>query len=235
MRGHRRGQNKARAALPAVAAIPTSAAIPTAADIPDAAAIPTTIPTTIPAMIPAAAAANATTLQNPHKGEAFDLNNISGDEEEPGNLPAPIAITSAPVAIAPAGSNTSPLQTTTSTVRTDPLVTGPLVTGNLKQPKGPTDISHFYQIDPDMKSKICIPCKTPHKTDATHKLMVYTASTSSSAPHTHAFTHHTDLYLEAAERFGWRILDSDVLYMSPTTEYRAPGFGSRDSICEDTQ
>jgi hypothetical protein len=64
MRGRRRGQNKAQAALPAVAAIPTSAAIPTA-DIPNAAAIPTTIPTTIPAAIPAAAAANATTLQNP--------------------------------------------------------------------------------------------------------------------------------------------------------------------------
>jgi hypothetical protein len=166
MRSRRRGQNKARAALPAVAAIPTSAAIPTAADIPNAAAIPTTIPTTIPAAIPAAAAANATTLQNPRRrqlpvryrtndaahagpdeGEAFDLDNISGDEEELGNLPAPIAIT-------PAGSNTSPLQTATSTVYTDPLVTG-----NLKQPKGPTDISHFYWIDPDTKSKICIPCE----------------------------------------------------------------------------
>jgi hypothetical protein len=173
MRGHRCGQNKARAALPAVPAIPTSAAIPTAADIPDAAAILATISTTIPAVIPAAAAANATTLQNPRQrqlpvryktsdaahagpdeGEAFDLDNISGDEEEPGHLPAPVAITPAPIAIASAGSNTSPLQTATSTVRTDPLVTG-----NLKQPKRPTDISHFYQIDPDTKSKICIPCK----------------------------------------------------------------------------
>ncbi|KAG2746123.1 hypothetical protein P692DRAFT_201868019 [Suillus brevipes Sb2] len=126
MRGRRRGQNKMRAAaLPAVTAIPTaSAAIPAdfsaAAAIPAAipTIIPATIPTAIPATIPAAAAANATTLQSPHRrqlpvryrtsdaahtgpdeGEVFDLNNVSGDEEELGNLPAPA------VAMAPVGSN----------------------------------------------------------------------------------------------------------------------------------
>ncbi|KAG2746155.1 hypothetical protein P692DRAFT_201868039 [Suillus brevipes Sb2] len=158
MRGHRCGQNKARAALPAVPAIPTSAAIPTAADIPDAAAILATISTTIPArQLPVRYKTSDAAHAGPDEGEAFDLDNISGDEEEPGHLPAPVAITPAPIAIASAGSNTSPLQTATSTVRTDPLVTG-----NLKQPKRPTDISHFYQIDPDTKSKICIPCKTLH-------------------------------------------------------------------------
>ncbi|KAG1817650.1 uncharacterized protein BJ212DRAFT_1299175 [Suillus subaureus] len=109
-------QNKTRAAaLPAVTAIPTaSAAIPAAADFSTAAAIPAAIPTTIPTVIPAAAAANSTTLQNPHwqqlpvryrtsdaahtgpdEGEVFDLDNVSGDEEEPGNLPVPV-ITMAP-------------------------------------------------------------------------------------------------------------------------------------------
>ncbi|KAG1819581.1 uncharacterized protein BJ212DRAFT_1298051 [Suillus subaureus] len=84
----------------------------------------------------------------PDEGEVFDLNNVSGDEEEPENL-------AAPTAMVPVGSNLSPLQTITSTVCTDPLATG-----NLKQPKGPTDINHFYWIDPDMKSKTCIPCKS---------------------------------------------------------------------------
>jgi hypothetical protein len=141
--------------------IPTAitAAIPTA--------IPAVIPTAIPAVIPAAAAANATTLQNPRwrqlpvryrtsdvvhtgpdEGEVFDLDNVSGDEEEPGNPPVPV------ITMAPAGSNPSPLQTVNSTVCTDPLATG-----NLKQSKGPTNISHFYRIDTDTKSKTCIPCK----------------------------------------------------------------------------
>jgi hypothetical protein len=52
--------------------------------------------------------------------------------------------------------------------------------------------------------------RTLHKTDAMHKLMVYAASTSSSAPCTHAFTHHTDLYLEVAECFGWHIQIKDL-------------------------
>jgi hypothetical protein len=43
-----------------------------------------------------------------------------------------------------------------------------------------------------------------------HKLMVYAASTSSSAPRTHAFTHHTDPYLEVAKCFGWRIQIKDL-------------------------
>ncbi|KAG1759799.1 hypothetical protein EV702DRAFT_1208130 [Suillus placidus] len=221
MPARRRGQNKARAA-DFDAAIPgASAAIPAAYTIPTA----STVPAAIPAAIPAAAAANATTLQNPRRrqlpvryrttdaahagpdeGEVFNLDNISGDEEELGNLPAPTAV-------APAGSNPSPLQTVTSTVRTDPLATG-----NLKQTKGPTDISHFYQIDTDTKTKTCIPCETLHKIDTTHKVMVYAGSTSCSAPHTHAFNHHTKLYLEAAERFGWRIQIKDL------NEYLAEGW-----------
>lgn len=40
--------------------------------------------------------------------------------------------------------------------------------------------------------------------------MVYAGSTSSTAPRTHAFTHHTELYLEAAEHFGWRIQIKDL-------------------------
>ncbi|KAG2094192.1 uncharacterized protein F5147DRAFT_779043 [Suillus discolor] len=136
MRGRRCGQNRAQAA-----------------------AIPTVAPITV------AAAANATTLQNPHwqqlplryrtsdaahagpdEGEIFDLENISGDKEEPGNFPVPTAMV-------PAGSNPSPLQAVTSTVRTDPFATG-----NLKQTKGPTDMTHFYRIDTDTKGKTCIPC-----------------------------------------------------------------------------
>ncbi|KAG1782088.1 hypothetical protein EV702DRAFT_1041804 [Suillus placidus] len=216
--GCRRGQNKAQAA--AVSAIPAaSAAIPAAIHtaIPIPTAIPTAIPATIPAAIPATAAANATTFQHPRRqqlpvryrisnaahagpdeGEVFDLNNVSGDEEELENLPAPAAM-------APVGSNPSPLQTVTSTVRTDPLATG-----NLKQTKGPTDINHFYQIDPDTKRKTCIPCETLHEIDTTHKVMVYAGSTASSAPRTHAFTHHTELYLEAAEHFGWCIQIKDL-------------------------
>lgn len=74
MQGRQHGQNKRRtAALPTVTAIPTaSAAIPAAADFSTTAAIPATIPTTIPTVIPAAAAANATTLQNP-VGDSFLL------------------------------------------------------------------------------------------------------------------------------------------------------------------
>lgn len=168
----RRGQNKARAAdvditLPAAsAAIPPASLVPAASAILAAVPTPIAVPAAIHAAIPAAAAAaNATTLQNPRRrqlpvryrtdaahagpdeGEVFDLDNISGDEEEPGNIPAPTAV-------APAGSNSSPLQTVNSTARTDPLATG-----NLKQSKGPTDISHFYRIDTDTKSKTCVACE----------------------------------------------------------------------------
>jgi hypothetical protein len=55
--------------------------------------------------------------------------------------------------------------------------------------------------------------------------MVYAGSTSSSAPCTHAFTHHTELYLEAAERFGWRIQIKDL------NEHLAEGW-SLKTICE---
>lgn len=149
MPGRRRGANKAQAA-----AVATS----TAAPIP--------VATSTAAPIPAAAAANATTLLNPRRrqlpiryrtsdaahagpdeGESFDLENISGDEEEPSDLPAPATMT-------PVGSHPSPLQTITSTIWTDPLATG-----NLKQAKGQTDIAHFYWVDPDTKGKTCIPCK----------------------------------------------------------------------------
>ncbi|KAG1801939.1 uncharacterized protein BJ212DRAFT_1304932 [Suillus subaureus] len=152
---------------------------PVATDIPTASAAISAIPAAIPAAILVAAAANATTLQHPHQcqlpvryrtsdaasagpdeGEVFDLDNVSGDEEELENL-------AAPATMVPAGSNPSPLQTVTSTVHTDPLATG-----NLKQPKGPTDINHFYQIDPDMKSKTCIPCETLHEIGTTHKVMI---------------------------------------------------------------
>lgn len=40
--------------------------------------------------------------------------------------------------------------------------------------------------------------------------MVYAGSTSTSAPQAHAFTYHTELYLEAAEHFGWHILIKDL-------------------------
>jgi hypothetical protein len=164
MRGCRRGQNKTRAtgvspvatdiptAIPAAIPVAIPATIPVAIPATIPVAIPATIPVAIPAAIPAAAAANATTLQHPHRrqlpvryrtsdaapagpdeGEVLDLDNVSGDEEEPENL-------AAPAAMAPAGSNLSPLQTVTSTIHTDPLATG-----NLKQPKGPTDINHFYR------------------------------------------------------------------------------------------
>ncbi|KAG2746122.1 hypothetical protein P692DRAFT_20739314, partial [Suillus brevipes Sb2] len=49
-----------------------------------------------------------------------------------------------------------------------------------------------------------------HNIDTTHKVMVYAGSTSSSAPRMHAFTHHTELYLEAAEHFGWHIQIKDL-------------------------
>ncbi|KAG2059900.1 hypothetical protein BDR06DRAFT_1062662 [Suillus hirtellus] len=221
-------QNKRQTAtLPAVTAIPTaSAAISAAANFSTAAAIlatiPTTIsaaiPTTIPTVIPAAAGANATTLQNPYrqqlpiryrtsdaahtgpdKGEVLDLDNVSGDEEGPENLLASV------IAMAPAGSNLSPLQTIYSTVRTDPLATG-----NLKQSKGSTNITHFYWIDSDTKSKTCIPCEILHNIDTMHKVTVYAGSTSSTAPHMRAFTYHTELYLEAAECFGWYIQIKDL-------------------------
>ncbi|KAG1791064.1 uncharacterized protein HD556DRAFT_1445584 [Suillus plorans] len=212
MPSRRHGQNKAQAV-----ASPTTAAIPvtTAAILVATAAIPITT-----AAIPAAAAVNTTTLQNarwrrlparyrtsdaappgPDEGETFDLENISGDEEEPSDLPVPATMT-------PVGSHTSPLQTVTSTIRTDPLATG-----NLKQAKGPMDIAHFYQVDTDTKGKTCIPCEQVlalHEIDEMHKVMVYAGSTSTSAPRAHAFTYHTELYLEAAEHFGWRILIKDL-------------------------
>ncbi|KAG1789470.1 hypothetical protein EV424DRAFT_1355714 [Suillus variegatus] len=197
--GRRHGQNKAQAvASPTAAAIPvTTAAIPIAI-----AAIPIAI-AAIPITTAAIPAANATTLQNasppgPDEGETFDLENISGDEEEPSNLPAPATMT-------PVGSHPSPLQTITSTIWTDPLATS-----NLKQAKGQTDIAHFYWVDPDTKGKTCIPCKTLHEIDEMHKVMVYAGSTSTSAPQAHAFTYHTELYLEAAEHFGWHILIKDL-------------------------
>ncbi|KAG2146450.1 uncharacterized protein EDB93DRAFT_1104429 [Suillus bovinus] len=109
----------------------------------------------------------------PDEGKSFDLENISGDEEESGNPPAPTAIAPPPA-----------------------------ISSRLK---GPTDISHFYQIDPDTKVKTCIPCVSLHEIDKTHKVQVYSGSTASSAPHNHAFFHHTELYLEAVERFGWCI------------------------------
>ncbi|KAG1813497.1 uncharacterized protein BJ212DRAFT_1482407 [Suillus subaureus] len=152
------------------------------------------VATSTAAPIPAAAAANATTLLNPHRrqlavryrtsdaahagpdeGESFDLENISGDEEELGNTP-----------------------------------TDPLATGNLKQTKGTTDIAHFYQIDSDTKVKTCTPCIALHEIDRMHKVQVYAGSTASSAPHNHASIHHTELYLEAAEHFGWRIMIKDL-------------------------
>ncbi|KAG1807354.1 hypothetical protein EV424DRAFT_1350702 [Suillus variegatus] len=202
MPGRQHGANKAQAA-----AVATSTAAP----------------------IPAAAAANATTLLNPRRrqlpiryrtsdaahagpdeGESFDLENISGDEEEPGNPPvltviAPAGNPPVPTAIAQAGSNPSPLQTVMSTAQTDPLATG-----NLKQTKGPTDIAHFYQIDSDTKVKTCTPCVALHEIDGTHKVQVYAGSTASSAPRNHAFIHHTELYLEAAEHFGWCIMIKDL-------------------------
>ncbi|KAG1812254.1 uncharacterized protein BJ212DRAFT_1301752 [Suillus subaureus] len=123
------------------------------------------VATSTAAAIPAAAAANATTFLNPcqhqlsvryrtsdaahagpDEGKSFDLKNVSRDEKEPGNLPVPTAI-------APVGSNPSPLQTIMSTTLTDPLATG-----NLKQTKGPTNIAHFYLIDSDTKVKTCAPC-----------------------------------------------------------------------------
>ncbi|KAG1798679.1 hypothetical protein EV424DRAFT_1352511 [Suillus variegatus] len=204
MPGRRRGANKAQAA-----AVATS----TAAPIP--------VATSTAAPIPAAAAANATTLLNPRRtsdaahagpdeGESFDLENISGDEEELGNPPvltviAPAGNPPVPTAIAQAGSNPSPLQTVMSTARTDPLATG-----NLKQTKGPTDMAHFYRIDSDTKVKTCTPCVALHEIDGTHKVQVYAGSTASSAPRNHAFIHHTELYLEVAEHFGWRITIKDL-------------------------
>ncbi|KAG2138101.1 uncharacterized protein EDB93DRAFT_1253482 [Suillus bovinus] len=208
MPGRRRRANKAQAA-----AVATS----TAAPIP--------VATSTAAPIPAAAAANTTTLLDPHEGESFDLENISADEEELGNPPvltviAPVGNPPVPTAIAQAGSNPSPLQTIMSTTRTNPLATG-----NLKQTKGPTDIAQFYRIDSNTKVKTCTPCVALHEIDGTHKVQVYTGSTASSAPHNHAFIHHTELYLEAAEHFGWHITIKDL------SEWLAEGW-TLTMICE---
>ncbi|KAG1750589.1 uncharacterized protein EDB91DRAFT_1078605 [Suillus paluster] len=220
-----------------VTTVPTHAAVtPTAAAPIDATPIVTPIAAAIApiaatvAPIAATVALNATMLQHPQRQrqlplrfhnnsavrtgtshmpddrEYIDIGNVSGDKED--NLLAP-SVRAPPVP--------SPLQTVTSTIystQVDPLATG--VQG--MQPKSTADINHFFREDSATKHKICRICEDLQKVDSSHQVMSYKHSTGTSARHTHAFYHHTDIFLQEAERLRWPI------YVQPLNERLAEGW-----------
>ncbi|KAG2154295.1 uncharacterized protein EDB93DRAFT_1102426 [Suillus bovinus] len=220
-----------------VTAVPTHAAVtPTAAAPIDATSIVATpiIVTTIAAtIVPIAAtiALNATMLQHPHRQrqlplrfcknspvrtgashmpddeEYIDIGNVSGDEEA--NLPAP-TVRAPPVP--------SPLQTATSTIystQVDPLAIG--VRGT--QPKRKIQLLNARFAESVTLSREL------QKVDSSHQVMSYKHSTGTFACRTHAFYHHTDIFLQEPERLHWSI------YVQPLNERLAEGW-TLAAICE---
>ncbi|KAG2047265.1 hypothetical protein BDR06DRAFT_976865 [Suillus hirtellus] len=60
--------------------------------------------------------------------------------------------------------------------------------------------------DPTTHSNICKACEKIHDLDDTYHVASYVHDTSTSTRRTHAFTEHTDIYLEEAERQRWHVL-----------------------------
>jgi hypothetical protein len=96
------------------------------------------------------------------EGESFDLEDVSGDEEEDNSVPTvraptgPSPLQTAINTVAPTGP--SPLQTPINTVHSTP--TEPLATsGRAKKPKSSDDVLFFFREDKVAKRRICIPCE----------------------------------------------------------------------------
>ncbi|KAG1783156.1 hypothetical protein EV702DRAFT_1040898 [Suillus placidus] len=130
------------------------------------------------------------------EGESFDLDNVSGDDEEEEHDPP------APTVRAPAGP--SPLQTAMHNVH--PTQTTLLDTGSLtKMAKGTDDFHFIFRLDEVTGRNVCIPCEQLHELDLTYKVTTYKTTMSNTGPRHHVYNHHTLIYLEEAGRQGWPI------------------------------
>ncbi|KAG2345162.1 hypothetical protein BDR05DRAFT_998758 [Suillus weaverae] len=185
MHGHRRQNTK----IPQVEAIPAAPApMPIA---------PTPVPMPVaPAPAPVAPAAAATstaatdhTVTCPDDGEWIDIDNVSSGED---NNDQPEIIANAPA-------HQNPLQTTTSTLPTNPF------SMRKRGMKTTSDVLFFFRKNSDTGECICVPCEDSNKINSSCPLTIYGSSMSNTPLHSHIYKFHINLYLQESEKQQWPI------------------------------